>query len=617
MSYQALLFCPDERTARLVTQVLSELDFNVEPSNEPFTAVKRLMAQHFDAVVVDCDNEQNATLLFKSARNSASNQSSLAVAVVEGQAGVAKAFRIGANLVLTKPINVDQAKGTLRVARGLLRKSDANKSAATTAPATPAFTPAAQPKASPSVQKTVPIQAPKFTPPASPAPQTRFAPVAQASAPEQEVHESAVLDLPPDLAPAAESTVVRPANKQYAWQKPASKPTGPMASALQRAAEAEDNPLDVSDANESLDPTDAVASHSIGHTAPQAPSFSVSASAAASAPAPAKQRVEPKAVAPAVKPIPQTTPAAEKPASAVSKLTISAPAAEEEPASAPAEGYPEAAPKKSGSNTGLIAAVVVLVLAGAGYFGWTKLHTHTAAPAAQTYTLQSAPKPAVTQNAAPATATPGVEQPKTTVEQKPSAGITAPQTTHTDETQTSVKSPSEPEKNSKTSASNKTEKEEPEVSETPAPQPMIVKSGAPKQKSPEAAPVDAPDPLMASTGSGDKNLAGIASTGLQVAKPVQQSLRVSQGVLQGRLIKKVQPVYPSTSQRLRIQGIVQLAATISKNGDVTNVKVLSGDPNLGRAAVDAVKQWKYKPYMLDGHPLEVQTQISVEFKLPG
>ena len=136
MSYQALLFCPDEKTAKLVTQVLSDLDFSVEASNEPFTAVKRLMAQHFDAVVVDCDNEQNATLLFKSARNSASNQSSLAVAVVEGQAGVAKAFRIGANLVLTKPINVDQAKGTLRVARGLLRKTDPKSAPAANAPAT-------------------------------------------------------------------------------------------------------------------------------------------------------------------------------------------------------------------------------------------------------------------------------------------------------------------------------------------------------------------------------------------------------------------------------------------------------------------------------------------------
>src|SRR3979411_3451143 len=134
MGYQALLFCPDEKTARTVTQVLSELDFAVEPCTEPFVAVKKLMGQHFDAIVVDCDNEQNATLLFKSAHGSASNQTSLAVAVVEGQAGVAKAFRIGANLVLTKPINVEQAKGTLRVARGLLRKGEPAKHASQAAP---------------------------------------------------------------------------------------------------------------------------------------------------------------------------------------------------------------------------------------------------------------------------------------------------------------------------------------------------------------------------------------------------------------------------------------------------------------------------------------------------
>ena len=140
MGYQALLFCPDEKLARVVSQVFSELDFTVEPY-EPFAAVKKLMAQRYDAIVVDCENEQNASLLFKSARNSSSNQSSLAIALVEGQAGVAKAYRIGANLVLTKPIDVEQAKGTLRVARGLLRKNfdAAGASAANAAaPAMPA-----------------------------------------------------------------------------------------------------------------------------------------------------------------------------------------------------------------------------------------------------------------------------------------------------------------------------------------------------------------------------------------------------------------------------------------------------------------------------------------------
>src|SRR3984885_1536237 len=194
MGYQALLFCPDEKTARSVTQVLSELDFTVTPCTEPFGAVKKLMGEHFDAVVVDCDNEQNATLLFKSARNTPNNQSALAVAVVEGQAGVAKAFRIGANLVLTKPINVEQAKGTLRVARGLLRKNEAGKPAATTTapplkPAAPTPLPA-KPTLVPSVASTHPTSAVQVPAPAQkPTPQPSA--VASASSEITEATESA------------------------------------------------------------------------------------------------------------------------------------------------------------------------------------------------------------------------------------------------------------------------------------------------------------------------------------------------------------------------------------------------------------------------------------------
>src|SRR6266436_4242982 len=124
MSYKALLFCPDGKTARVVTQVLGELEFTVESAGEPFATVKKLTDEDFDALVVYCENEQNASLVFKGARNSSLNHSSLYVAVVEGQTGVAKAFRIGANLVLTKPINIEQSKNTLRVARGLLRKNE-------------------------------------------------------------------------------------------------------------------------------------------------------------------------------------------------------------------------------------------------------------------------------------------------------------------------------------------------------------------------------------------------------------------------------------------------------------------------------------------------------------
>ncbi len=67
---------------------------------------------------------------------------------------------------------------------------------------------------------------------------------------------------------------------------------------------------------------------------------------------------------------------------------------------------------------------------------------------------------------------------------------------------------------------------------------------------------------------------------------------------------------------MRVEGSVQLLATVSKNGDISAVKIVSGDANLARAAADAVKQWKYKPYLLDGNPVEIQTQVTVNFKLP-
>ena len=99
-------------------------------------------------------------------------------------------------------------------------------------------------------------------------------------------------------------------------------------------------------------------------------------------------------------------------------------------------------------------------------------------------------------------------------------------------------------------------------------------------------------------------------------KPMLQTLNVSQGVSHGLLIKKVQPVYPRNALAMRVEGSIELLATISKTGDITQVKVLSGDSQLTKAATEAVKQWKYKPYLLNGEPVEIQTQVTINFKLP-
>jgi protein TonB len=106
----------------------------------------------------------------------------------------------------------------------------------------------------------------------------------------------------------------------------------------------------------------------------------------------------------------------------------------------------------------------------------------------------------------------------------------------------------------------------------------------------------------------------MASASSSVPRPSLATVRISQGVSQGLLIKRVQPKYPPAALSVRAQGAVQIEATINKEGNVTNLKVLSGDAVLSRAALEAVRQWRYKPYYLDGAPVEIQTQITVNFK---
>jgi TonB family protein len=92
-------------------------------------------------------------------------------------------------------------------------------------------------------------------------------------------------------------------------------------------------------------------------------------------------------------------------------------------------------------------------------------------------------------------------------------------------------------------------------------------------------------------------------------------VRVSQGVMQGMVISKVQPIYPADAKAARIQGSVVIAATIGKDGSIQSERLISGHTVLAPAAMDAVKQWKYRPYVLNGQAIEVDTQMTVNFTL--
>jgi protein TonB len=162
------------------------------------------------------------------------------------------------------------------------------------------------------------------------------------------------------------------------------------------------------------------------------------------------------------------------------------------------------------------------------------------------------------------------------------------------------------------------EKADTESEAEPEPEPIMVKGGKAPAASAKAATTDSAAPsLIGMATPGSAPPPDLVPSTNPTFKPVLQTVSVSQGVSQGLLYKKVPPVYPSGAIRMRVEGKVELMATISKEGNIAQVKVLSGDGQLSKAAVDAVKQWKYKPYLLNGEPVEIQTQVTVNFKLPN
>jgi TonB family protein len=553
MSYKALLFCPDEKIVRAVTQVLSELDFTVEPAGDVFNTAKKLADEHFDALVVESQNEKDASVLFKAARNSSVNHSSLYVAVVEGQTGVATAFRIGANLVLTKPINIEQSKGTLRVARGLLRKNEARAAAAA-----PLAGAANNKLAVPSNNLAVP-------------------------SPKPDLHAS-----------APEPTPMRSAGAPFSMIEVENEPS-PAAEAAEVAV------------LESL--PDPVAGKHLSTTTTSAPEFKSSAEpiaastatsfggqGAAVAMAPIKPAVELKTAAPLATHEPIVADA-------------SSPQPFELPAAPTFSSYADAS-QAAGSKSHALRNITFLALfCAAGYFAWQKFQ-----PTRYLHGSDSAQEKSA-ESSAPVTASPTAQEDQISNSVNGSASAATATSEMDARPVSAVHSVPDHYVAPETIDVGDTSAAKPNITVTPKPKPIVVKTEA---GSATVTPTQATPPAITiASGNPDAAVAKLMTTDAVVPKPALSSLRVSQGVSQGLLVKKVSPIYPPTALQLRKQGPVELMATISKQGTISTIKVLSGDSSLAKSASDAVRQWKYRPYLLNGEPVDIQTQVTINFKLPN
>ena len=101
----------------------------------------------------------------------------------------------------------------------------------------------------------------------------------------------------------------------------------------------------------------------------------------------------------------------------------------------------------------------------------------------------------------------------------------------------------------------------------------------------------------------------------EVRRAASGPIRVSAPVVEGLLIRKVMPTYPPIAVTMGLEGAVVLQATISRTGVIENLRVISGPMMLQQAALNAVQQWQYRPYLLNGEPVDMETTINVIFKL--
>jgi TonB family protein len=513
---QALLLSPDDQAVSAITAVLEEMSVTCERPLDGVSAAKKLNSHNFDLVLVDCENLPAAKLIFDVCRRGSAAHSLVPIAIVDGRAGLPTAFRLGAELILTKPVAKDQARSTVRTAVSRVKKEEPAHAAQTeTNSATEII--GAQPSAE-----------------------------ATTTATPLDSHESTY-----ELANGtAEDT------RAMAAAAPAHLPSFP-----------DSAPMGAS--------TFATANMNAAATAPEIKSSPV-------------KSAEPTIAAPKL-----------ESAEALSEDPVLAELekAESEPAAAPAapmfSAYAET-PKEEKKRRGPLVAFLVLVLLCAGLYGaWmTQAGFRTLAqpqverllalvgmthksPVPLTVSApakpESQPAPAASENGqamqagndASATNNVAAIGGATTTASAPAAAAS----TVTSSTATS------------SSASDKTGSDG-----KPVPQSSDAKtaaSGAAPQSS-GAAPSDQTPIILSSKGA------------------------------EKRLIHSVQPTFPSTS--LATEGTIVLKIFVDENGQVADAQVVEGNAALAEAAVSAVKQWRYRPYLRDGKTRPFQTIVLTDFQ---
>ena len=490
----ALLLSPDDQAVSAITGVLEEMSVSCERPLDGASAAQKLNSRSFDLVLVDCENLPAAKLIFDVCRRARNGINPVPIAIVDGRAGLPTAFRLGAELILTKPVAKDQARSTIRTAVGRLRKEE----------------------------------------PARAAPASEAAPSA------------AIPTQPEERAQAAAAAV-----------------------SSQPAKMAESAP----------------------------PAVNV-------APAPGMSAAVEQIAPPA--PPSQLTGSPTKPSATQDLLVVSKPAPPEKlsddpvmvdlekgdvtPAPAPVFSSYQAPPPK---RRGPLVAVLILALAGGGFYAaWMYQPEFRAMVQPQVDRGLALVRTALPQIAARSSQVPAQLPAQTSTHPTPA---TAPAP--------SAPSPTDAAPSNGPRAAADSTDAVPAPSATapaaatpvPASAPAAVKPESPA----EAKKTQAPTALSYSASPDDTGAVILSSKGAEK-----------------RLVHHVPPTLPRGATAQGLEGTVVLRTFVDDTGKVESVQLVEGNPTLADAAILAVKQWRYRPYVRDGKTRPFQTVVLVDFQRP-
>jgi TonB family protein len=566
----ALLLSPDDQAVSAITGVLEEMSVTCERPLDGVSAAQKLNSQTFDLVLVDCENLPAAKLIFDVCRRGKNGNNPVPIAIVDGRAGLPTAFRLGAELILTKPVAKDQARTTIRTAVSRVRKDAQTNESVPAQPASADVHSPVMPGAAKSEERAQAAAAgsvsSQLTSFAEPAPSfvPTFVPAAGSTAP---------------LSAPAATTEMHSATNEIHATPPVLK-LNPQSGSL--------SAYSLSESSLSESSPDRAVSVELKPARPLNPSDD-----------------------PVLAELERTELEESQLESSIPENSRPSKAAPLQPAAKP--GAPAFPSYRQGrqKRRGPLVALLMLVLAGGGFYAvWTYqpgfrdlAHPQidrVLALAGMALPPTSAPNPVKpsTQLAPATTSAPAPESPA-------------------DPNQTKSKAPDSARSSATSSATGSpmaSAVATPPVPPAATPSTAVVPPAS-AATAPTAPVATKPEANKTSDKPADSKKNAAAATPSDTQLPGENSaIILSSKGAEKRLVQSVPPKYPVEARSA--QGTVVLKAVVDANGKVEGLRLVEGNATLAAAAIQAVKQWRYRPYLRDGKAQAFQTIVIVDFQRP-